>query len=36
MKEAKSFSISKHVVFEACLKVNANQGAAGIDRQTRY
>jgi len=36
MKEAKSksFSISKHLLLEAWLRVKANQGAAGIDKQS--
>ena len=31
---AKSFEISKHVVFEAYLRVKANKGAAGVDEQS--
>ena len=31
MSEAKPFSISKWVVWEAWTKVRANRGAAGID-----
>lgn len=34
MKEAKPFTISKHLVLEAWLKVKANEGAAGIDKET--
>lgn len=32
--KAKSFSISKHAVWEAYKKVNANNGCAGVDKQT--
>jgi RNA-directed DNA polymerase len=31
MDKAKSFSISKHVVWEAYKRVKANRGAAGVD-----
>ena len=31
MDKAKSFSISKHMVWEAYLRVKANKGAAGVD-----
>lgn len=34
MKEAKPFSISKQLVLEAWLKVKANEGAGGIDKET--
>ncbi|OYY00222.1 MAG: group II intron reverse transcriptase/maturase [Sphingobacteriia bacterium 35-40-5] len=34
MKEAKPFTISKHLVLEAWLKVKANDGAAGVDKET--
>lgn len=34
MKEAKPFEISKHLVLEAWLKVKANQGAGGVDKET--
>lgn len=33
MKQAKSFTITKHLVSQAWLKVKANQGAAGVDQQ---
>jgi RNA-directed DNA polymerase len=33
MQEAKSFKISKHLVWKAWLKVKSNQGSAGVDRQ---
>ena len=32
--KTKPFSISKHVVWEAYLRVKANQGAAGVDGQS--
>ena len=34
MDKAKSFSISKHVVWEAYKRVKANRGAAGVDGQS--
>jgi len=34
MPEAKPYVISKQVVWEAYLKVNANHGAAGVDAQS--
>jgi RNA-directed DNA polymerase len=34
MDKAKSFSISKHIVWEAYKRVKANRGAAGVDGQT--
>ena len=34
MDKTKPFSISKHVVWEAYLRVKANKGAAGIDEQS--
>ncbi len=34
MAEAKPFSISKRVVWEAWLSVKANQGAAGVDEES--
>jgi len=34
LSKAKSFSISKQVVWDAWLRVKANHGAAGIDEQT--
>jgi RNA-directed DNA polymerase len=34
LDKAKPFSISKHVVWEAYLRVKANKGAAGIDEQS--
>ena len=34
MSEAKSYAISKQVVWEAYLKVKANHGAAGVDGQS--
>ena len=34
LDKTKPFSISKHVVWEAYLRVKANKGAAGIDEQS--
>ena len=34
MNESKSYQISKQVVWEAYLKVKANKGAAGIDKES--
>src|SRR5215471_16042639 len=34
LDKAKPFDISKHVVWEAYLRVKANKGAAGIDEQS--
>ena len=34
MDKVKSFSISKHIVWEAYKRVKANRGAAGVDGQT--
>jgi RNA-directed DNA polymerase len=34
MPEAKPYDISKQVVWEAYLKVKANHGAAGVDRES--
>ena len=34
MSEAKPFSISKRLVWEAYKRVKANDGAAGVDEQT--
>jgi hypothetical protein len=34
LDKTKPFDISKHVVWEAYLRVKANQGAAGIDEQS--
>lgn len=34
MKEAKPFTISKHLVLEAWLKVKMNNGSAGVDKET--
>ena len=34
MQAAKSYQISKQVVFDAYRKVKANQGAAGVDEET--
>ena len=34
MNEAKSYNISKHVVWEAYERVKANKGAAGVDDET--
>ncbi len=34
MSRPKSFQISKHMVYEAYLRVKANKGAAGVDGQT--
>ena len=34
MPEAKSYVISKQVVWEAYLKVKANHGAAGVDGES--
>ena len=34
MVQGKSYAISKQVVLEAYLKVKANRGAAGVDRQS--
>jgi retron-type reverse transcriptase len=31
---SKSFEISKHLVFEAYLRVKANKGAAGVDGES--
>ena len=35
MAEVKPYTISKQVVWEAYQKVKANQGAAGVDGQSR-
>ncbi len=34
MDKTKSYDISKHVVYEAYLRVKANDGAAGVDRES--
>lgn len=34
MDKAKSFKISKQVVWEAYQRVKANRGAAGIDKES--
>ena len=34
MSRPKSFDISKHMVYEAYLRVKANKGAAGVDGQS--
>ena len=34
MTKAKSYAISKHVVWDAYKKVKANRGAAGVDGQS--
>ncbi len=34
MNKAKSFSISKEIIWEAYQRVKANGGAAGVDRQS--
>jgi RNA-directed DNA polymerase len=34
MSGPKSFEISKHLVFEAYLRVKANKGAAGVDGES--
>ena len=34
MEKAKPFDISKRAVWEAYLRVKANQGAAGVDEQS--
>ncbi|TCM99421.1 hypothetical protein EV294_102718 [Paenibacillus sp. BK033] len=34
MDKAKSYEISKHVVWEAYKLVKANQGAAGVDSES--
>ncbi len=34
MEKAKSFEISKHVIWEAYKRVKANKGAAGIDEES--
>jgi RNA-directed DNA polymerase len=34
LDKTKPFDISKHVVWEAYLRVKANKGAAGIDEQS--
>jgi retron-type reverse transcriptase len=34
MSGPKSFQISKHMVYEAYLRVKANKGAAGVDGQS--
>ena len=34
MDKAKPFNISKHLVWDAYRKVEANRGAAGVDGQT--
>jgi RNA-directed DNA polymerase len=34
LEKAKSFKISKHIVWEAWLQVKANQGAAGVDAES--
>ena len=34
MQEAKSFTISKHLVMEAWMRIKSNGGSAGIDKQS--
>ena len=34
MTTTKPFSITKHVVWEAYLRVKSNKGSAGVDRQS--
>jgi RNA-directed DNA polymerase len=34
LDKTKPFDISKHIVWEAYLRVKANKGAAGIDEQS--
>ena len=36
MRTAKSFTISKHLVMEAWVRIKSNGGSAGVDQQSIF